>query len=367
MPKVKTPIDREIEDENEGSEQQGGHLSTVDQIIEHFIDEATRRETIPIQWVYKYDNDKSGDDRQGVGKFKGEELKDQHEIGLLFGGGRYGIQLYNAKGKGNSIERKFLTFRLGPVYDKYKAEADAKAHQTALERIGGPGTLPASIPAPGQSSSESFLMVKEILAMLLPIIGQANRAAQITAPAPRQESPAEMINSYAMMQKLLKTNLFDTAETLKQFSRRYTGEASAADFDETDPEPEEKEKTVVEKIIEMIEPFFSLIASKSPAASIAAQGLRAAPQFVEILNDPSLCRMIVQHFDRTKGRAAADLALHNIGINRAALFQQIPQQAGQGGAAPRQSQPTPPPTIQRPANGKKSAIKPREAATAAKS
>ena len=322
MSKIKTPIDAEIEEANAGADETGGHLSTVDQIIEHFVIEAGRRETIPTQWIYKYDNEKNGDDRQGVGKFRGEELKDQHEIGLLFGAGRYGIQLYNAKGKGSKEERKYLTFRLGPIYDKYKAEADAKNHRAEVERISG--TTPATIPgSPATGPAESFLMVKEILAMILPIIKTANSNA--AAAAPHQETPAEMFNSYSMMQKMLKANLFDTAETLKQYSRRYaiTADADISDDDET--QPEEKEKSVVEKIIQMIEPFFSLIANKSPAASIAAQGLRAAPQFVEILNDPSLCRMIVQYFDRTKGRTAADIALQNIGIDRKRLFQTAPR------------------------------------------
>jgi hypothetical protein len=336
---------------------------SFDEIIEHFKEEGRRREVVTTQWLYKYDHEKNGTERIQIGKFQNEDIKDQHEIGLIFGAGRYGVLLYNAKGKADSEERKAYLFRLGDIYNTYKAEADAEKRKKELEKFNGQPAGAAAIQPAGGGTAESFLMVKEILSMILPVLQQANRAAAIPAAGPRQESPAEMINSYSMMQKLLKTNLFDTAETLREYSRRYAGPAQEADFDEADAEPEEKEKNLMEKIIEMIEPFFGLIASKSPAASIAAQGLRAAPQFVEILNDPQLCRMIIQHFDRTKGRAASDIALNNIGINRAELFQ-IPQQQQQrpGGAAPRQSQPTPPPAILRPANGKRNATKPQQAA-----
>ena len=365
MPKKPTEADLAIERENEGAEQIGGHLSTVDQIIEHFIDEGTRRECTPVQWIYKYDNEKSGDDRQGVGKFSGDEMKDQHAIGLLFGAGRYGIQLYVAKGKSNGQQRKYITFRLGPVYDKYKAEADAERQKKELERMTGqPGALPAIPDAGNTAAAQSFLMVKEILSLVLPIVAAGNKAAA-PAPIPRQESPAEMFNSYTMMQKLLKNNLFDTAETMKQFARRYNPAAIEAEEIDTEPQEPEPEKSTMQKIIDLIEPFFSLIANKSPAASLAAQGLRSAPQFVEILNDPALCRMIVQYFDKTKGRAASDMALQNIGINRAALFQQQAQQLTAPRAATGQSRPTPAPAAPRPINGKKTALKQKaETATA---
>jgi hypothetical protein len=146
-----------------------------------------------------------------------------------------------------------------------------------------------------------------------------------------------MLNSYVMMSKLLKNNLFDTAETYKEFNRRFTQTADYSDETDTDNEPEEREPHIVEKIIQLIEPFFALIAQKSPAATIAATGLKQIPQFLDILKDPVLCRNIVNHFDKTKGRQQSDIALRNIGIDRQKLFAQRP-------AAPGTPQPAQKPT-----------------------
>lgn len=301
--------------------------TATDELIEHYKQEAARRDTIPYCYLYKYDDPKTGNEMQQVGKFAGEEIPDPHNIGIRFGAGRYGIKLYTAKGKAESSKQDWGTFKIHPIYDEYKAKADVETHNAEIKRFTGQqptGNIPSS------GIAEPFLMVKEILAMILPIITAATRTAGTPGGA-RQETPAEMLNSYAMMQKLLKTNLFDTAETLKQYSQRYIAAPAQDDNyeDETDDQ-QPKEKNVVLKIIEMIEPFFGLIASKSPAATLAAQGLRAAPQVMEILQDSGLCRIIVQHFDRTKGRAAADLALKNIGIDREKLFaqQQLPPANG---------------------------------------
>jgi hypothetical protein len=297
--------------------------TATDELIEHYKEEASRRDTIPYCYLYKYEDPKHGNEMQQVGKFAGEEIPDPHTVGLKFGAGRYGIKLYTAKGTAACSKQDWSMFKINTIYDEYKAKADAETHALELKRFAC--NQPTNTPT--NNIAEPFLMVKEILSMILPIITAATRSASANSvtPGARQETPSEMINSYSMMQKLLKTNLFDTAETLKQYSQRYIT-APAEEEVYQNEEPQEKEKHVVLKIIEMIEPFFSLIANKSPAATIAAQGLRSAPQFIEILSDPSLCRLIVSHFDRTKGRAAADIALKNIGIDRQKLFAQQPAQ-----------------------------------------
>lgn len=343
-------------DQNDFEETPGPRKSATDELIEHYKEEAARRDTIPYCYLYKYEDPKTGQELHQIGQYSGEEIPDPHKIGLKFGSGRYGIKLYTAKGTAASRMQNYSVFKLHAVYDEYKAKADADAHAAELKRLNG-GQQLAAIPAAG-NIAEPFLMVKEILGMMLPLISAANRPAIQTGP--RQETPAEMINSYTMMQKLLKANLFDTAETLKQYQQRYAGAAADGEIEYNEDEPEEREKTVVEKIIEMIEPFFSLIASKSPAASIAAQGLKAAPQFIEILNDPALCRMIVQYFDRTKGRAASDMALKNIGIDRMKLFSQVP--AAPGSPAPRTAAQRAAPAAGNGNNGKRTASKPQQAA-----
>jgi hypothetical protein len=303
-----------------------GH-SPVDRIIDEYKAEAHRRDTTPTCTIYKYINETSGQDRIFAGYFTGEEIPNRHTIGILYGGGRYFLELYQPKGKAEDNEATSFIFRIHEIYNGLKAKAEAEKAKAEA----------AALP-PGQATNQvqavqSFAMVKDILSLILPVL-KAQTPAQAPAPAARQESPQEMMNSYLMMQKLLKNNLFDTAATFREFNRRFT-EAEYTEQEDpgiTTEENDKKEGGLLEKIISLIEPFFALIAQKTPAAQFAATTLKAAPQFLEVLNDPALCRMIVQHFDKTKGRQAADIALQNIGINRRQLFATTNQAPGKAAA-----------------------------------
>ena len=319
-------------------------------IIDEYKDEARRREATPRVQVFKFDHDKSGQDNMCVGYFSGEDVPNKHQIGLKFGAGRYRVQGVIPKGKNKSNNREDFTttFRLHPVYDEYHRDFERQRINKAIAPAGAaPGITPAA-----NSPTESIVLMKEMFAMILPLM-RANQTAAAAAAQQTKESPAELFNTYAIMQKLLKANLFDTAETYREFNRRYqTGPGEDIQDAEAGVTDEKEGGSLLEKIIAMIEPFFGLIASKSPTAAIAAQGLKAAPQFVEILNDPQLCRMIVSHFDRTKGREKSDIALKNIGINRAQLFARGAAAAGpaQGTGAPKSASPAanPTPRQQRP-------------------
>jgi hypothetical protein len=299
----------------------------VDDIIDDYKAEALQRDTTPKATIYKYDNEKSGQDRTFTGYFTGDEIPNRHAIGLLYGSGRYAIHLDQPKGTAKQREQTDIIFRIHSIYDQHKATADAEKERKRIDaqKVDGINYNAGAMQA--QSNAQPFQMMKEIFSMLLPVIKAATPPAAIAAPAVRPETPTDMFNSYQMMQKLLKTQLFDTAATFREFSRRY---ATAENIEtvEGDEEPQQREPNIVEKIIEMIEPFFGLIAQKSEAAKITAMGLKAAPQFLEILNDPALCRLIVTHFDRTRGREKSDLALKNIGIDRARLFNRQPSTTG---------------------------------------
>lgn len=286
----------------------------VDSIIDEYKDEAGRRDATPKATIYKYDHEKTGNDKTFAGYFTGEEIPNRHNIGVKYGSGRYSLHIDLPKGTAQKAESIHLVFRIHSNYDELKRRADAERIRDELtgantDRAG----LPISAEAGGQI--QAMQMMKQMFDMIIPLINRQQAAAQ-----PARENPAELFNSYQMMQKLLKTNLFDTAETLKEYSRRF--QIAGPDFQGIDDEneTEEREPSLMEKIIEMIEPFFGMIAQKTPAAQMAAAGLRAAPQFAEILRDPSLCKMIVNHFDKTRGRQQSDIALKNIGINRAQLF-----------------------------------------------
>jgi hypothetical protein len=288
----------------------------VDDIIDEYKEEATRRDTTPCATIYKYDDNRNGQDRQFCGYFKGSDIPNRHTIGLTYGSGRYAILLNQPKGTAAKGQSTTLVFRIHATYDGLKAAADAEKY-AAQNPNGTPGNQHPAAPQ-RDTTAQSFQMVKEILSLMLPVM-RANQAAAIPAASARQEGPREIADQYKMMRDLLRENLMDTANTYNEFRARLANAEDIADAEIDDP-TQQQEGGLLEKIIALIEPFFGLIASKSPAAQLAATSLKAAPQFVEVLNDPTLCRMIVTHFDKTKGRARADMALKNIGIDRAHLF-----------------------------------------------
>lgn len=289
----------------------------TDEIINEWKEDARARNAIPHASLFKYDNP-TGPAVSYAGRFAGDEIPNRDTIGKIYGSGRYFMNMQiekNGKKKCSTYH-----FKIHPVYDEIKRKIDEERRaQTAA-------AIPAMSGAAAPTTQETFSIVKDILSLLLPVIKAQQPQAQ------RQETTAEALNSYALMQKLLKTNLFDTAATYRQLAQRFSmPDQSAGSIDDDDDQLQEqpKEKGTMEKIIDFIEPFFSIIAQKGIAGKIAAASIKAAPAFNEVLKDPSLCKMIIAYFDRTKGRQLADQALHNIGIDRAAFFAD-PQQPGNG-------------------------------------
>jgi len=326
--------------------------SDLDNLIEDYKRESDQYDSTPSMTIYKYENDKSGTQRELVGHFTGEEIPEKHTIGEMFGGGRYQISLKRTKGNSKEAMQCTFVIKISHIYDTHKARYDEQKRREEIARFNGitpnePGRAP--LPRSGaESFGESFMIVKEILSLIMPAIkAQAIQPQQATAGA-------DMLGQYAVMQNVLKKNLFDTAETYRTFNKRFGSfqeENGIVDDDDLEPDPKEPGfMEYAEKVIKMIEPFFGLLAQKGPAGQTAALAAKAAPQFLDLVNDPVLCRMVVQSFDRTRGAAAADTALKNLGINRTALFS-MPSPAP-GSQTPGQAQQAAPRTPGKPGNGR---------------
>jgi hypothetical protein len=304
--------------EGDYEEEPAKKKSDVDQVIAEYQEEAKRREATAKATYYKYDSDQPRAERVFIAYFTGEEIPQRHELGLMFGGGKYAVKLELPQGTAEERDGTTYVFKIHPVYNEHKARHDAEKRKKELAELQAANPTAA---AGGGSAEQTFLMVERILALILPTIKAANTQAALSAPA--KNDGRDLLQQYGLMQEILKNNLYDTAETYREFNQRFkdlsTDSIEDAETDET-AEPPAKEAGIVETIVKLIEPFFGLIAQNSPAAKIAATTLKAAPQFAEVLSDPNLCRMIVSYFDKTKGVEKANLALKNIGINRAQLF-----------------------------------------------
>jgi len=305
------------EDSEEYTDDTGKKKSDIDSVIDEYQEEAKRRDATPKATYYKYESDQPRAERVFIAYFTGEEIPRRHELGLMFGGGKYAVKLELPQGTAEERQGVHRTFKIHPVYNEHKAKHDAEKRKKDLAEL--QAANPAA--AAGSSAEQTFLMVERILSLILPVIKANNTPAAL--PAPKENNANDLLQQYGLMQEILKNNLYDTAETYREFNQRFkelsTDAIEDAETDETG-EPPTKEPGILDTIIKLIEPFFGLLAQNSPAAKIAATSLKAAPQFAEVLSDPNLCRMIVSYFDKTKGIEKANLALKNIGINRAQLF-----------------------------------------------
>lgn len=336
-----------------------------DCILEDYLEEANERDTIPKLTLYKYDSDAASRslEKEFIGYFTGADIPNKHKIGLMFGGGKYQAFFNQPKKKDKELEQQSVVFRIGKIYDQHKRQHEEEQRRVDVQRFGGPPAGAIETARPVNTAAESFVMVKELLSMLTPIM-KAQATAAANAPPPAAPAP-DLMSQYAMMQKILQKNLFDTADTYRNFARRFNEidqEPQSVEQDETDKPEEPGLMSYVEKIIKMVEPFFGLIAQKGAAAQVTAQTVRSAPQFAELLSDPQLCRLVIQYFDKTKGTEAANLALKNLGINRASLF--AAGHPGNGGQTANQSAAAKPPASAQGRPPKQNARQPAPAITA---
>jgi hypothetical protein len=351
MTKSKEPQTERSDIEEEGLELLNvPRNSDLDNLIDDYKRESEQYDTTPNMTIYKYENDKTGTQRELMGYFHGEDIPERDMIGKMYGGGRYQISLKRPRGNAKEPMQCTVVIKISHVYDALKARYDEQKRREEIARINASAAPTGSAPAsPGQSPSmgESFMIVKEILSLIMPAI-----KAQ-AAPPPQPSTGGDLLAQYTVMQNVLKKNLFDTAETYRAFNRRYgVSFEPGIDEDETEPEPAKEPGFMdyAEKVIKMIEPFFGLIAQKGAAGQTAALAAKAAPQFIDLVKDPVVCRMVVQYFDKTRGTAAADIALKNLGINRTALFSG-PSPAP-GGQAARQTHQAAARTPGKPGNGR---------------
>ena len=331
MAEKKTKNDKEDEQQDgqesnfqeEKAIESGQGQTDLDDKLDSFKAEAVALQLIPKATFYKYDHPERGSTYQQLGYFAGDDIPSTDDIGRKHGSGRYFVILKRPKGN-KPRPAETYTFKLHPVYDEIKKKAELEEIEKGAKKALDSFPTAAGAPsAGGQAGSirETFYIVHDLLALLLPAVIKQNEPA----PQPqRQDSEKDILGTHEILRKILKSNLFDTADLYKQLQRKLTLQAPAEeteDEEEGEAEPMEQESNLLEKIVKMIEPFFNLIAKRGALGQAAAATLKAAPQFAEILKDPQLCKMIISYFDRTKGRASADIALQNIGINRARFFQ----------------------------------------------
>jgi hypothetical protein len=251
---------------------------TLDDKISFFIARTNVENLNPCMYVYKYKAN-SSTQRSLCGKFDGDDIPDEHTIGLQYGSGRYLVILQVPAGEKQVRKQGSYTFEIGTVYDELRRTAAAT------------GTLPPlySLPIRGglqqpsnTSQTDNMTMLRETMSFMAELFGKM----QGSVPHQPQHSPdmsALMLQQYKGMGEVLKDNLLKTdafmQEALKVKMLAEKGDRSKKGNEEYEEnEPTEQPNLIQALLPELIKLLPALLSNPQTAAMVQAAASPAAAQ-----------------------------------------------------------------------------------------
>ena len=293
--------------------------SESDSKINEWLDSNRVENYQPFLTVYKFRHE-TGTEKEQCETYRGE-IPSRHEIGLEYGGGRFLVIMGNGAYDKKLRKTTSFQFRLHNSYD-----AKSREYYAVKMKNSGLGSAPAGsqISAdPRQTFAESLALVQSIqnnmLSMFRPLIERALLPAP-AAPAPAAVNPLhETMQSAAIFKQLIKSNMEDTVSIMNDLTRKTLelNQREIADYSDDDDELPPEKKSMFDKILELAEPLLPLLIKNTVAAKATAAGIRAIPAFREVVKDTELVRRVISYVDAKESPEKADIALRNLGINRA--------------------------------------------------
>jgi hypothetical protein len=239
----------------------------------------------------------------------------RHEIGSLYGSGKYMIVLSRGTGKEQvSTSRRFV---LHTSYDDLKRKREQEA---AVLPVACSPSIPSTVMA-SNAAKEAFAMVQQMMGMVIQLIKPVLDRAVAPAPQP-QGRVADQFGILSSVRDVIKNQ---AKQDVKFFDsvRRGILNMNAEDI-ETVEEPKEK-KSIAEHIISIIEPFLPLLGNSLTAKATAAS-LSAIPQvkqaIAEIQGQPDVAADIVNYVIKKEGPKKAAAVLQRFGLDPAKYIQQ---------------------------------------------
>lgn len=297
--------------------------SELESRIEDWITQDNIENVQPCATLYKFIDPFKGEDKRQVNYFKGE-IPSRHEIGLLYGGGRYFLVLTRPAGSKQPRKSTSYRFSLHDSYNALKAAKEQKDLETARQNVPAVSIGPYQGYTPPDNTAifrETFSlmqgMMSTILQTLSPLLSRVQEPPKLSPPSGNMAQ--EQIGVYGALKDLLKTQTRGDIEFFNEMKRGFmtTDTATAKENDLDDVQPEEKQ-SILERLLTLAEPFIPLLAQNTMQAKAAAIGIRAMPQVQaavkSITADPVLLQKVVSYVEAKEGREGAIIALRNMGI-----------------------------------------------------
>lgn len=333
-----SPADRDGTDIESGSDSSfdnfdiaGEDLSgivedTFDDRLRQWVEESNIESLQPVVYLYKYENPRTGDDKEFVQKWT-NEIPDYDTIGLTHGSGRYLIMVQIPRSKTDrKIKSKALRIRIGTRYDRLKAEQDNAVRQATISASGGSfaGSAPVSGLQPLTTQSDSlnhaFGMMKDMFSMFMPLLIKSMQPAPM---AVQNQNPADMnlmmMQSAKMIQDMAKNNARDiaqfTREIVSQNINPQTQLPAPAEREYEDMPPQNP-PTFIEQIMPVVAQLLPALIAGGPKAALTAGAVNAMPQVQQVLQNKEELKKFVDAFDKKIGKEQVDKVLKSLKVNR---------------------------------------------------
>lgn len=245
--------------------------------------------------LYRY-NEADGDGKRRVQIWKYyNEIPDSHQLGLIFGGGRYLLVVSGQSRKGDRVFKSF-NLRLGKNYDELSAQTK-KAQNIAA--IGAP------VQAVINGGKE--LDVMQIMNFALTLVEKVTKLqAPVAQPAPLPE--AVLSNVYNHFQRLMFTQARDTQRMIHDMRER---EGQPVEEPEGDGAGNNGDFAL--KIIELIKGVLPALLNPV-AAKVAVQVAKKSQEFQRIKGDPRLQEEVIDGLKREVGEKNTERIVEEFGI-----------------------------------------------------
>jgi len=237
--------------------------------------------------LYKYDNQIKG--KQFVCDVKHNEMISMHDVGVSFGSGEYRYLV--SFPPETHLPPKAFRFNIHKVYDKYGGSATAETQRPQVS-----------------SFNESLAMLKafaEIIKGMMP------------PPPPPPKDPFEiMTGAYQATQHILKRNLEETSQIMKEAAEARAQINNNNDDDDDEKGGSQEKIGMLQLFMPMIEKYIPLLLGKGSAAEATAETIKALPQFQDLIKNKSDLQAVVKAVESKIGKKETAEILEKLSINR---------------------------------------------------
>lgn len=247
---------------------------TFDDKLTAFIDRTNFEQLVPVMYVYKFVGN-SQTNRELCGKFEGNDIPDEHNIGLNYGSGCYMAAVNVPPGQKQARRQCSFTFKISTYYDDLRRQAIHSGTLPSLYSLPVRGNVQQPPAAPAVDSMQMFregmMFVTDMLQKMQP-----------PAPVNNPDMSALMLNQYKGMGEILKQNLLQTDAFMQSALKNRMengsgGEGGNEEYEGEDKEPETE--NLLQKLLpEFIKMLPALLSSPKTAAIVQAVTSPAAAQ-----------------------------------------------------------------------------------------